>query len=417
MDFTIFQQLGVAVALASLVGLEREHKYQLDRRYSFAGLRTFVLIGLMGALAYVFFHDNVLIFGVFTLGFLALIVAAYVVTSRMDHGSGATSEVAAILVYIIGVLAGKQLYLIATVVALSILLILHFKDPLHLWAKKMESEELISTIKFIIIAFVILPLLPDKSFGPYDFFNPHTVWLMVVFISGISFVSYIAMKFFDARKGIVLTGFLGGFISSTALTFSFSAESKKNKGIINPYVIAIVVAGTAMFFRVLLEVVVLNPSLFRDIIVPFAVMGVIGISSIVLLILKKEKASSLMQRDVIKIKSPFSLFPALKFGFIFAFILFLTKFALSYVGNSGIYLVSFVSGLMDVDAITVSIANLAKNGLSSQSAAIAITIAAMTNTFFKAMFFLIFGNFRVGLRIGLVFSLIILGGGLTLVFV
>ncbi len=417
MDFTILQQLGVAVALASLIGLEREHKYQLDKHYSFAGLRTFALIGLLGVLAYILFQNNILLFAVITTGFLALIVAAYVVTSRRGYGSGTTSEVAAIIVYIIGILAGMQLYILATVVALVVLLILHFRDPLHLWAKNMESEELISTIKFIIVAFVVLPLLPDESFGPYEFFNPHTVWLMVVFVSGISFASYLAMKFLDAKRGIILTGFLAGFISSTALTFSFSSESKKNKNIIGPYVIAIVVAGTAMFFRVLLEVFALNRSLFLDVAVSLVVMGVIGIGSIILLIIKKENVAGVIKKDVMSLKSPFSLFPAIKFGVIFAIVLFLTKFALSYVGDSGLYFVSFLSGLVDVDAITVSIVNLAKNGLSNESAAIAITIAAMTNTLFKALFFVVFGNFKVAMRIGVVFLLIVLGGGLSLIFI
>lgn len=410
MDFSIFQQLGVALALSSLIGLERERVYQLGHYDDFAGVRTFALIGLLGALSYILSSYSTIIFALITAGFLALVIMAYFLTGRGSSSKGMTSEIASVLVYVIGILSGMEQYLLATVVALTVLSVLYFKDALHRWAKHLENREFVSTIQFMIIAFVVLPLLPNQSYGPYGFFNPYIVWLMIVFISGLSFLSYIAIKAFGAKRGISVTGFLAGFISSTALAFSFSAESKKNPSVINPYAFAVVIAGSAMFFRVLIEIYVLNSELAKSLFVPMISMGVAGILGAVFLLLKKEKVPENIGEKMIELKSPFSLKPALKFGFFFALVMFVSKFAASSIGNSGIYLTSFISGFMDVDAITVSMANMAKDGLMQKPAAISIIIAALTNTFSKAAIFFIFGNRKVALKISAVFAFVLLVG-------
>lgn len=417
MDFAIFHQLAVALGLGLLIGLEREHRYQVANYYDFGGIRTFALISLTGALAYILSTYYAALFAVITAGFLALLIAAYVMTARNTKYQGATSEIASILVYIVGVLSAMELYVIATAIALAVLLILHFKASLHSWAKNIESRELISTSQFIIIAFIILPLLPNQYYGPYDFFNPYIVWLMVVFVSGISFASYIAIKFFGARKGICLTGFLAGFISSTALAFSFSEQSRKNRKLINPYVLAIIIASSAMFFRALIEVIVINRQLFGSLVIPMTVMGVVGVIFALIMWFKRETIPSELGRNLIAFKSPFSLWPALKFGVFFALILFLSKFAVTAIGDRGIYLTSVVSGVLDVDAITISVATLAKNGLSEKTAVLAITIAAMVNTLSKGMIFLFFGNKKVALKILGAFILMIAAGAVVLIFI
>lgn len=410
MDFNIFQQLGVALALASLIGLERERTYQLGHYDDFAGVRTFALIGLLGALSYILSSYSVIISALITAGFLALVIMAYFLTGSGSSSKGMTSEIASVLVYVIGILSGMEQYLLATVVALTVLSVLYFKDVLHRWAKHLENREFVSTIQFMIIAFVVLPLLPNQSYGPYDFFNPYIVWLMIVFISGLSFLSYIAIKAFGAKRGISVTGFLAGFISSTALAFSFSAESKKNPSVINPYAFAVVIAGSAMFFRVLIEVYVLNNELAGNLFIPMISMGAAGILGAVFLWLKKEKVPEDIGKRMIELKSPFSLKPALKFGVFFAIVMLVSKFAASSIGDRGIYLTSFVSGFMDVDAITVSMANMAKDGFMQKQAMVSIIIAALTNTFSKAAIFFIFGNRKVALKISAVFVFVFLVG-------
>jgi uncharacterized membrane protein (DUF4010 family) len=418
MEIELFKQLGVAFALSSLIGLEREQKYQRTGTISFGGIRTFILIGLFGALSYILSEDSLVYMFIFGLGFFSLIIASYVATYKRFEAIGGTTELAAILVFIIGILCGMEKYVMATVVSLVILSIMHFKISLHKWAKGVKNQEIVSAIQFIVIAFVVLPLLPNQDYGPFGFFNPYIVWLMVVFISAISFASYVAIKIFGAKRGIGITGFLAGFISSTALTLSFSDQSKKNKKIVNPFVLAIVVASSAMFFRIILEVSVLSPGLLNKLLIPMITMGVVGILSVAFFWVKKDKSSKKLEEKMTKLESPFSFKPALKFGAFFAFISLLTKLGVEYMGDSGLYLTSFVSGIMDVDAITVSIADdFVSNKVSELSAVTAITIAAMTNTFVKGGIFLFLGNRKVALKIISVFALILLAGGASLVFV
>ena len=410
------------MVLASLVGLEREHKYQVHNKdIGFAGLRTFTLLGLLGALSYVIsqYMNNQIIFMVMTMGFLILVISSYFISARVYGGAGITSETAAVLVYLVGVLCAMEQYILATAIALAIFFILHFKAPLHNWAKRMRDEEFLSTAEFIIIAFVVLPLLPNKAYGPYDFFNPYIVWLIVVFVSGISFVSYILIKLLGAKKGIGLTGFLGGLVSSTALSLSFSAQSKKNTHIVKPYVFAMVIASSAVFFKALIEVAVLNPDLLKSLMVPMLAMGITGLISGLFLWVKKDEkeASKAVEKDMIKMKSPFSLLPALKFGLVFAVILFVSRFAVEMMGDKGLYLSSVFASFLDADAVFVSVANLAKDGFSQSSAVVAITIAAVTNTIVKGVIFFIFGNRKVAIKLGMVYLLMFAVGGVSFFFV
>lgn len=418
MNLEILQQLGVAVLLSTLIGLEREKKYQQDGVGVFGGLRTFALIGLIGALAMFLSTYSMIILGVLTVGFLALVVASYVMSAKKNENIGATSEIAAILVYIIGMLSAMGNFFVATSITLLVLVILLFKEPLHKWAYHIEWKEIISTIEFIIVAFIILPLLPNQGFGPYEFFNPYLIWLMVVFISGLSFLSYVAIRLFGAKRGISLTGFLAGFISSTALTLTYSSESKKNPKIMYPYLIAVVIASSAMFFRILVEVAVVNTQLVLPLLLPMLLMGGLGVFVVfVFWFVSENKNEEKVKKEALDVKSPFSLAPAIKFGLFFAIILFLAKFANDFMGNKGIYLASVASGILDVDAITLSVANLANEGLDMSSAVIAITLGAITNTLVKGMFFLFFGSRKVGIRIMAVFLIIAMAGGVSLLFI
>jgi uncharacterized membrane protein (DUF4010 family) len=420
MDYSIFTQLGIAVVLASLIGLEREHKHQMHNQdKGFAGLRTFALHGLLGALALVISRiiGNEWLFIVLTVGFLALIISSYFITAKLYGGIGVTSETASVLVYLNGVLCAMEQYLLATAITLCLFFILHFKTSLHSWAKKVRDEEFLSTAEFIIIAFIILPLLPNKGYGPYDFFNPSIIWLIVVFISGISFVSYIAIKVLGARKGIGLTGFLGGIVSSTALSLSFSGESKKNPSIVKPYVFAMVIASSAVFFKALVEVAVLNTALVKPLLIPMLAMGCTGLISGLFLWVKRDvgETEKAMQKDVIKMKSPFSLLPALQFGVFFALILFVSRFAVDMLGTKGLYLSTVFSSLLDADAVFVSVANM--KDLAQFPAVTAIVLAAIVNTVVKGAIFMIFGNRKVAFRILSVYLLMFLVGGLSLFFV
>lgn len=410
-EFEILQQFGAALALATLVGLEREREAIKNNVKVFGGIRTFPIIGLLGALtSYLLGLSEFLALALFV-AFSIFMVVAYFLSSKITKSVGLTSELAAFLVFLVGFIAAQGQYFFATTLTLVTLIFLSLKNPLHLLAEKVKKEEMQSTIKFMIVAFIILPLLPHKAYGPFEAFDPYVIWLMVVFISGISFVSYLAVKFVGSKKGIGLTGFLAGLVSSTALALSFSAQSKKNKNILNPYVFAILIASSAMFFRILIEVSAVNPDLLSHLIYPMATMGAIGVLGALFFWIKKEKTPQKLKSKALEMESPFQLKPALKFGAFFAFILFISKAANFYWGNEGIYLAAFVSGLMDVDAITISMAQESADGkLAFDVATLAITIGAITNTFVKAGIFFVLGNKQVAWRISLVFVLMLIGG-------
>lgn len=423
MSFVVLQQLGLAAALGALIGLERERKHQLEYKFekdnnSFGGIRTFSLISLVGALSYLLSSYSIVFFTVVSVALLALIVASYVISSQKYGSIGITSEVASVTVYIIGILCGMGLFFEATIVAFIVLMLLVLKEPLHSWAKKIKFQEIVSTLEFMIVAFVVLPLLPNQAYGPYGFFNPYSVWLLVVFISGISFVSYVAIKFFGTKKGLTLTGFLAGFISTTALAFSLSAQSKKNVKVVGPYVLAMVVASLAMLLRICIEVSVLNFDLIRLLLIPVLAMFVVG--SIAGLFIWKRNSrvkGKVDARDSIHLSSPFSLAPALKFALFFVLILFLSQFAVRNMGAGGLYLTGFFSGFVDVDAITVSMANLSKVDLSKEVAVKVIMLTVIVNTLVKAGVFFIFGARKVAKDVGLVFILMSIAGILSLFFV
>ena len=416
MDLILLQKIGVAVALGALVGLEREQKSQRIGLAQFGGIRTLTLISLLGALSYFLSTTSMVFFALLAGGFLALLVVSYVLTSKKYKDVGATSEMAAMLVFVIGILSAMGEFVVATLVTLTVIAVLHFKEVLHQWAKHLENEELLSTLQFVAVAFVVLPLLPDAEYGPYGFFNPRTIWLMVVLVSGLSYVSYLAIKFFGGKKGIGLMGFLAGFVSSTALAVNFSEHSKHNRKVVTPYVLATVMAGSAVFFRVFVEVAAVSPQFLPQLYVPMLSMGVTGVLVVLYLWWRGDGDSKGVEKKVQDLQSPFSLVPALKFGLLFAASLFFTRFGREVAGDCGVYLTSFLAGFVDVDAVTLSIANDVNNGFSAETGMWAVTIVTMVNTMVKAGIFFVFGNRVVAKRVFVSFSLIVLVGLAALTF-
>lgn len=410
-ELYFLQNLGLTLLLGSLIGLERERNRQREDLHEFGGIRTMGLISILGYLVYSLFSDS-LLFLIVTGGFLALLVASYVMSSYIDRNTGATTEMAGFFAYFVGILMGRGETLYATVIALTVVLLLYFKKPLHHLAHRIEKEEWYDTIKFIAIVFVVLPLLPNTTFGPLHVLNPYEIWVVVILISTISFVSYIAIKLLGPKNGIGMGGFLGGLISSTAVAMSFSQFSKKSPRVFNPFIFAIVIASSAMFFRVLLTVSVLNADLVPLLYIPLLSMGITGFCFALYYWFRRDtKPIKSFTEKELHLKSPFQLTSAIQFGLLFAALLFISKFASDYFGKEGIYITAFFSGILDVDAITVSMANLTKNGqIPLVTGAVGVTIAAMTNTLSKGVIVLLFGSRTVGLRtLMALFTMVVLG--------
>ncbi|MGZ7047689.1 MAG: MgtC/SapB family protein, partial [Methanobacterium sp.] len=348
-------------------------------------------------------------------GLVALIGLSYMAATRESNDIGITTEVSAILTFILGALCFTDVGLqIVPILAIIITTLLAVKPYLHTFARKISQKEIMNTLKFLIIAFVILPLLPNQTFGPLNVFNPYQIWLIVVFISGISFAGYILMKFIGAERGVSATGIIGGLVSSTAVTTAMAARVKESDFIIRAAVFATVVASSMMFLRVLFEVTVINSNLINLLVIPMISMGLLGIG-LSLIAWKTTKIREV--GEDLKLKNPFSLRPALIFGLLFIVILFASKIAEIYFGNGGLYITSIISGVADVDAITISMSILAKNTISPEVAVTAITLATISNTIIKFFIAMFFGTRKFGYIIGAIFAIIITTGIIAILFV
>jgi len=403
----------IALALGALIGLEREYAQFKGKYKSFAGIRTFPLIALCGGLiAYLGKLISVWILVAGIVIFSGLIIAAHYASSIKSKYHGITTALAALMAFILGILCSYNEIILAVLVGVTITIILYARNFLHHFAKKIKREELVDTLKFAVIAFVILPFLPNQGYGPHGIFNPFVIWLMVVFISGISFAGYILMKWFGER-GIEMAGIFGGLVSSTAVTTSFAARSKKEKKILMSLVLGVILANMVMFVRILIEVFVINQKLMVKMVLPMVILAVVSMVFSYFLFRKAVQ----VKKHKLELGSPFTLKPALKFGVFFAVILALVKLADVYLSSKGVYLVSFISGFADVDAITVSLSQLAKKDLALDIAQNGIMIAALTNVAVKGGIAYFFGSKEFGrIVLALYLVLILIGAGVVWLF-
>ena len=411
LEMIIIRNFLIALALGALVGLEREYHRYKKRGHDYAGIRTYPLIALFGALcAYLseLISPYILVAGIILTGTL-IIVAYFSLTAKNHKYMGATSEMAGFIIFFVGVLCYRGEVVFAAAITVVMAIILYSRTFLHNFAQKIKGEEIADTLKFAVIALVILPFLPNKGFGPHEIFNPYIIWLMIVFISGISFAGYILMKWFG-EKGITLAGILGGLISSTAVTTSFAERSMSEKTAYRSLALGVILANGIMFIRILIEVFVLNRILFFDVLIPLLILFLITIIASYLI---WRKAKDI--KGKIDLKSPFTLGPALKFGVFFAVILALVKLADVYLSSKGVYLVSVISGFADVDAITVSLSQLAKGSLGLETARNGIIIAALTNVAVKGGIAYWFGGPKFRNIVVSLFAVLIVIG-LVLVF-
>jgi len=385
-QIALFYRFGVALFIGILIGLQREFIY--DRRdqsdeETFAGVRTFALLGLTGCTA-AFIADLldtpwafIAIFG--TLGIM--ITVAYLVLAQ--RGSiGMTTEVAAVVTLLTGALSFWNEIPLAVALGVTTTALLSLKLELHGFVARLTSEDMVATLKFAIITAIILPVLPNENYGPppFDVLNPYKIWLMVVLISGISFLGYVLFKIVGSQRGTGLTGLLGGLVSSTATTLSFSQRSQKASHLAKPFALAITIAWTIMFGRVLVEVGAIYRPLLEMVWKPMVAAAVAGLLYCAYLVL----APSADDEEDITITNPFELRPAITFGLLYGLILLVARAAQHYLGDAGIYLSSIVSGLADVDAITLSMTELSRTGnLELETATRAIVLAVLSNTILK----------------------------------
>ncbi len=399
----LFRRLLIALALGFLIGLERGwSKRELEPGRRIAGIRTFGLIGLLGALTMVLARESNLWVIALSFGGLGVLVAAVTHVEAQRTGEyGITTEVAVFIAFVLGALVMTPHVKLAAAAAVITAVILGTKPVLHAWIRRLAPEEIHAVFKLLLISVVLLPVLPDRTFDPWDALNPYEIWWMVVLISAISFLGYFAIKIAGPGRGVLLTGLLGGLVSSTAVTLNLSRLSHLQSEAPRLLAAGIVIASTTMFLRVVLVAAVLRPPLAGVLFLPLLAMTLLGYVS----------AWWLMRRETartgprIQLRNPFELNTALGFGLFLAFILWLTQVLRREIGEMGIYLTAALSGLTDVDAITLSLARLAQDPALLDTAALGILLAALVNTAVKGAIAAVLGGRRLGILVGGIFAL------------
>lgn len=371
------KSLGTALGLGLLVGLQREW---VQNRV--AGIRTFALLTLFGALAGVMG----LAFGAWVVAAALVAISGLVVASHLsewkskESDSGLTTEMAMLVMFGVGVLCPLGQRLVAVIVAGSVMVLLHSKKPLHGMVRRIGEADLKEIARLVLAGLVILPVLPNRGMGYLGVLNPFEIWLMVVLIIGISLAAYLAGKFFGGGRGAVVSGILGGLISSTATTASLARRST-TAGTNGMGLAAIaLVASSIVFVRVVLEVVLTAPGHLEALLPPLLTMMVwFAVVAVVVLHRARRRGAGTMEEQ-----PPSELKSAVLFGLLYAVVLVVVAAARQHFGNSGLYVAAALSGLTDVDAITLSTSRLVTTAhLETGTAWRMILVGGLANVVFK----------------------------------
>ncbi len=386
---TFLIPLLISLAIGTLIGLERESLRIHQKTRTIAGLRTFIFISLWGFLTSVIAKEITINFlFVSFAAFVATLLVGYYVYSKTVPNAGLTTEIAATLTFL---LASLTLFVdVRFVLALGILiaLALSFKSTFVRWLKIIPRQAVLATVQFAVLSAVILPFLPNEYIGPWQFFNPYITWWVIVLISGISFIGYILHLFLGSRGSVLITSGLGGMISSTAVTSSLATLSRTTKLPVNLFLAGLILTSAISFLRVLLETSIISQSVFVTLLIPTLAMAIV--SSIFLFFLKSKNGHV---SEAMKFANPFQLRSALSFGLFFVLIAFLVKVSNVFLGAQGLYITSIFAGLADIDAISISLSQLAStSAITSTQAMTGIILAVMSNLWMKLSIVLIFAG-------------------------
>ena len=415
----LFLRFGAALLIGVMIGLQREFAHGSSSGTGlFAGARTFALMSLVGTTA-AFLAEilgSIWVFITIISLLTVMVIIAYYVTAIEREEIGLTSEVAAVITILVGAICYLHSIELAAALGVVTTVLLAAKGELRDFVQGITQEDVYATLQFAVITAIVLPVLPNRTFGPppINVLNPTQIWEMVIFISGINFLGYILVKVIGPQKGLGISGLVGGLASSTATTMSFSERSRDQEGMDRPFAVAIIGAWIIMFIRVIIEVAVVNVRLLPRVWPALAAMGLAGL----IYALYMYFSQSAIDEEELSISNPFELGTAIKFGLIFALVLVGVKTAEIYLGDSGIYLTSFIAGLADVDAITLSIADLTRTGasISLETGKYAIILATISNTLAKSALVFTIGSRSLRKFIWpIMLVMIVLGIGLSFI--
>ncbi|MBO0613005.1 MgtC/SapB family protein [Thiothrix fructosivorans] len=404
-DPLIFYHLAIALGIGLLIGVERgwQHRAAPDGQ-RVAGVRTYGLLGLLGGCSALLAEQlGAMVVGLMFIGVAGALTAIYSANLRESHGEDVsiTSLVAGLLVFVFGLMATGGMQEAAVAAGVVTMALLTYKPQLHRWVHALEESEVRAGTQLLLISAVILPILPHQGYGPWQALNPYELWWMVVLIATISFVGYFALKLGGARKGALLTGLLGGLVSSTALTLNFSRLAHQKQALAPLLATGILLACGTMLPRILLVASVLNPSMFASLWLPLTLMAVLTyVPALVYWFVMRHQQGADPQ---VMLQNPLELRTAILFGGLLAVIMLLGKAFQDWVGAAGVLLLAAASGVADVDAITLSLARMSLNGngLALPTAVFGIVLATAVNSLVKAGIVLSIGGWEIGWRVGM----------------
>lgn len=389
MNYEDIITLGISFGLGMLVGMQRE-----TTNNKMAGVRTFTLITILGTITGFLSveYNNPFILPVMAIAITALMIMANVVKlkSTTNPSRGQTTEVAVLLMFAIGAYLVMGSQVISVMVGGLLAILLYVKEHLHNFIEKLKDKDISAIMTFVGITLVILPILPDKTYGPLEVLNPKNIWLMVSLIVGISVFGYFIYKGLGKKAGLISNGILGGLISSTATTVSFARKTKGKKTGAKLTAFVILVAVSVSLIRVLIEIAVIVPSKIGQIILPFIVlfvfMGLLSLGMFYFIYNEKE------DEEMPEPKNPAQFKSAFIFGIIYSVILLVVAYTEEEFGNQGLYIASFIGGLANKDAITLSLSKMIADGIKPALGWRLIMTAVISNLAFKVVIAIALGS-------------------------
>ncbi|HLQ86676.1 MAG TPA: MgtC/SapB family protein [Salinisphaeraceae bacterium] len=396
----LFRNLGIALAIGLLVGLERGwQQREVPEGQRVAGLRTLAIVGLAGGVSGLLsLQLSPVVLGMAALAMAAMLTVAHLISSRQFDAYGITGEIATFTTFLLAALATVGQPAVAAAGAVAVVVLLGLKPELHRWLALLKHSEILAALELLVITVIVLPVLPNEAMGPWQALNPFQLWLLVVLVSTISFVGHFAVRALGQTRGILLSGAVGGLASATALTVSFARLARRRPSLSNLLATGTVLAQTITFPRVLAVVWVVSQPLAEHTLMPLTAMMVASLAYGLLLYWRTETVTRKTPR---KLGPPFRIKEALVFGLLLVLITLFSAAMHQYFGRAGIYLVAAIGALTNLTAATLSIAQLASQGLDNTTATYALVIAASSATLFKAALAGWLGGPRLGLLVGL----------------
>jgi uncharacterized membrane protein (DUF4010 family) len=387
LDSRLVWGLASALIIGALVGIERERSKALSGNVGIGGVRTFILFALIGAVSAWLSQAlaNAWIFVTAVAAVAGLTVAGYVVQARVKPNAvGLTTETAAVGVCLLGGACTIGYTEMALAVGIAVSAVLAYKESMHGLVAKLGPDDISAGVKLLAATFIVLPLLPTTAVDPWGVLKPRSLWTLVILIAGLSLVGYVATRALGPQRGTALTGLSGGLVSSTAVTLAFAKQSREEGGETDDALAGgLLLAWAVMGVRIVVIVAVLFAPFVRPLLLPFGAMTVVTLGAAALF-LRRAHAQEPAAAGEVALKNPFSLTAAAKFGLLFAVVLIVVAGVERYFPGRGYYVVAALAGLTDVDAITLSMAGLARGGgIGLSTAAGALVVAALANTLVK----------------------------------